>query len=127
MNLQPVQTDKAPAAIGPYSQGIAVGHLLYVSGQLGLDPESGDLVAPDFDSQAHQSLENLKQIVTAGGSDMQHVAQVDVYITHMGNFSTFNEIYKEYFGEHRPARCVVEVSHLPKGAAIEVKCVAIRP
>ena len=118
-----VQTDKAPAAIGPYSQGIAAGFWLFVSGQLGMDPDSGELMGSDISSQSRQALENLRQIVIAGGGDLTDVVTVDVFLTDMGTFAEFNEIYQEFFSEHRPVRAVVEVSALPKGACVEIKCI----
>ena len=125
MDCNVVETDGAPAAIGPYSQGIAVDSWLFVSGQLGLQPETGELASHDFVPQARRALENLKQIVLAAGSDLKKVAAVDVFLTDMGNFAEFNEIYTEYFSEHRPARAVVEVSALPRGAFVEIKCIAM--
>ncbi len=125
MKCKVVQTDRAPAAIGPYSQGIAVAPWLFVSGQLGIQPETGELVSPDFAPQARQALENLRQIVLAAGSDLNQVTAVDVFVTNIENFAEFNKIYTEYFSEHRPARAVVEVSALPKGACVEIKCIAV--
>ena len=125
MECKVVETDRAPAAIGPYSQGIAVGPSIFVSGQLGLEPETGELAGRDFLAQARQALENLKQVVLAAGSDLKKVAAVDVFLTDMENFAAFNEIYAEFFSEHRPARAVVEVSALPRGASVEIKCVAV--
>ena len=124
MECTVIQTDQAPSAIGPYSQGIAVGAWLFVSGQLGMHPQTGELVSPDFAPQARRALENLRQIVLAAGCNLNGVTAVDVFVTDMGDFSEFNEIYSEYFSEHRPARAVVEVSALPKGAKVEIKCVA---
>ncbi|MBL7181381.1 MAG: RidA family protein [Pseudomonadota bacterium] len=124
MLLKVVQTDRAPAAIGPYSQGIAAASWLFVSGQLGLQPETGELAGPDFGSQARRALENLRQIVQAGGGSLKDVAAVDVFLTDMGKFAEFNQIYAEYFSDHRPARAVVEVRALPKGARVEIKCIA---
>ena len=124
MKCNVIQTDQAPSAIGPYSQGIAVGSWLFVSGQLGMGPQTGELVSSDFGLQARQALENLRQIVLAAGCDLNCVTAVDVFVTDMENFAEFNGIYTEYFSEHRPARAVVEVSALPKGAKVEVKCVA---
>jgi len=126
MVLKVVQTDLAPAAIGPYSQGIAAASWLFVSGQLGLHPQTGELVGSDFESQARQALENLKQIVLAGNCEIKDVTAVDVFLTDMQKFAKFNEIYTEYFAEHRPARAVVEVRDLPRGAQVEVKCIACR-
>ena len=123
MKLKSVQTDKAPAAIGPYSQAIDTGPLLFVSGQLGMNPQSGELVSSEFSPQANQALENLKQIVLAGGSDLTRVVAVDVFVTDMTKFAEFNEIYQNFFSDHRPARAVIEVSALPKGALVEIKCV----
>jgi 2-iminobutanoate/2-iminopropanoate deaminase len=126
MKCNVILTDQAPSAIGPYSQGIAVGPWLFVSGQLGMRPQTGELVSPDFAPQARQALENLRQIVLAAGSDLNCVTAVDVFVTDMGDFSKFNEIYTGYFSEHRPARAVVEVRALPKGAKVEIKCIAYR-
>ncbi|QTA92515.1 RidA family protein [Desulfonema magnum] len=124
MECKVIRTDKAPGAIGPYSQGIAVSPWLFVSGQLGMKPETGDLAGQDIASQARQALSNLQQILLAAGCDLNHVVSVDVFLTDMGKFTEFNEIYQEYFSEHRPARAVVEVSALPKGACVEIKCIA---
>jgi len=124
MECTVVQTDKAPAAIGPYSQGIAVTPWLFVSGQIGINPETGELVSSEFAAQARQAMENLRQIVMAGGGDFKSVVSADVFVTDMGKFAEFNEIYHEYFSEHRPARAVIEVSSLPKGALVEIKCIA---
>ncbi len=118
-----IRTDKAPAAIGPYSQGIAAGPWLFVSGQLGMDPDSGELVSPDLAAQSRQALQNLRQIVMAGGGDLTDVVAVDVFLTDMGSFAEFNGIYQEFFSEHRPARAVVEVSALPREACVEIKCI----
>lgn len=123
MSLTTIQTTKAPAAIGPYSQGIAAGPIRFVSGQLGLDPATGKLVGEDFSDQVRQALQNLQQIVEAGGCVLQQVAAVDVFLTDIGKFAEFNEIYKEFFADHRPARAVVEVSALPIGAQVELKCI----
>ncbi len=125
MKCKVVQTDRAPTAIGPYSQGIAAAPWLFVSGQLGIQPETGELVSSDFAPQARQALENLRQIVLAAGSDLNQVTAVDVFVTNIENFAEFNKIYTEYFSEHRPARAVVEVSALPKGACVEIKCIAV--
>jgi 2-iminobutanoate/2-iminopropanoate deaminase len=124
--ITPVQTPNAPAAIGPYSQAIVSEPFVFVSGQLGLIPATGELAGPDIIAQATQALENMRQILLASGSDLNQVVSVDVYLTHMGNFSTFNGIYQQFFSDHRPARAAVEVSALPKGGCIEIKCMAVR-
>lgn len=123
MDKKVIQTDRAPAAIGPYSQGISVGPWRFVSGQIGIHPETGELVGSDLASQARQALENLRQIVLAGGCDLNDVVAVDVFLVDIEKFAEFNEIYQEYFSDHRPARAVVEVSALPKRACVEIKCV----
>jgi len=127
MTLNAINTDRAPAAIGPYSQGIDAAPFLFVSGQLGMLPESGELVGPDLASQARQALENLKQILEAGGCSLNDVVAVDVFLTDMGKFVEFNGIYADYFSKHKPARAAIEVSALPKGGCVEIKCVACRP
>jgi 2-iminobutanoate/2-iminopropanoate deaminase len=124
--ITPIQTSHAPAAIGPYSQAIVSELFVFVSGQLGLIPATGDLAGPDITAQATQALENLRQILLAAGSGLNHVVSVDVYLTDMGNFSVFNGIYQQFFSDHRPARAVVEVSALPKGGCVEIKCMAVR-
>lgn len=125
MKCKAIQTSQAPAAIGPYSQAIAARYWLFVSGQLGLDPKTGNLVGADLASQARQALENMRQIVVAGGSDLKSVLSVDVFLTDIDKFAEFNEIYKEFFSDHRPARAVVGVNALPKGACVEIKCIAL--
>jgi len=125
LTITSIHTPNAPAAIGPYSQGIVSAPFIFVSGQLGLIPATGDLSGPDITAQATQALENLKQILLSAGSDLNHVVSVDVYLTDMGNFVTFNGIYQQFFSDHRPARAVVAVSALPKGGCVEIKCMAV--
>ncbi len=124
MECKIIQTDKAPSAIGPYSQGIGAGSWVFVSGQIGINPETGEMVSPDFAAQTRQVLENMKQILLAAGCTLNNVVSVDVFLTDIGNFVEFNGIYQEYFSDHRPARAVIEVSALPKGASVEIKCIA---
>ena len=124
MTCKVIQTDQAPAAIGPYSQGISAASWVFVSGQLGIQPETGELISPDFVPQARQALENLLQIVLAAGCRLNQVVAVDVFVTDLNYFAAFNDIYAEYFSEHRPARAVVEVNRLPRDACIEIKCIA---
>ena len=121
-----VFTDGAPKAIGPYSQAIVSGPMLFVSGQLGLDPKTGEFAGPDFAAQAQQALNNLHQIILAADFALTDIVSVDVFLTQLTFFQAFNEIYSAFFAGHRPARAVVEVSALPKGGAIEIKCVAIK-
>lgn len=123
MECKVIQTNNAPSAIGPYSQGIAAPPWLFVSGQIGLNPETGELVGPDLASQTRQALENLRQIVVAAGCDLTRVVSVDVFLTDIGKFAEFNGIYQEYFSDHKPARVALEVSALPKGACVEIRCI----
>jgi len=125
MRITSVLTDKAPAAIGPYSQAVIANSLVFVSGQLGLVPETGEMAGHDLASQAAQCLKNISSILLASGSSFDNVLAVDVFLTDMGNFSIFNGIYQDFFSDHRPARAVVEVSALPKGALVEIKCTAL--
>ncbi len=124
--MRVISTDKAPAAVGPYSQAIAAGGLLFVSGQIPLNPLTGEL-ATEFEAACKQSLENVLQLVTAGGSSLKNVVKVNIYIRDMGKFAILNEIYSSYFKDHKPARAVVEVSNLPKNAPVEIEAVAVIP
>ena len=124
MTCKVIKTDKAPGAIGPYSQGIFASSLLFVSGQLGMNPKTGELVSDNLDEQARQAVTNLCNIVKAAGGGVTDIVSVDVFITNMQQFGEFNKIYQEFFSEHKPARAVVEVSALPKGACVEIKCIA---
>ncbi|MDZ7720490.1 MAG: RidA family protein [Balneolaceae bacterium] len=121
-----IQTKNAPAAIGPYSQAILVGNTLYAAGQIGLVPESGELVGEDLESQTRQALHNLQAVLEEAGFTMNDVVSVDVYLSDLNDYSAFNEIYAEYFLEGRPARGVVEVSRIPRDAKVEIKLVAVR-
>jgi 2-iminobutanoate/2-iminopropanoate deaminase len=125
MTLKTVHTDKAPAAIGPYSQAVIAPPFVFVSGQLGMDPATGNLVGDDLESQARQALENVKQILIAAGSSLEQTTAVEVFLTDMGSFLEFNAIYAEYFSAHKPARAAIEVSALPKGGCVEIKCTAL--
>ncbi|HPP31071.1 MAG TPA: RidA family protein [Soehngenia sp.] len=119
-----ISTEKAPAAIGPYSQGIVAGNLVFTSGQLPIDPNTGELVNDDIKLATKTSLENVKSIIEEAGSSIEKVIKVTVYVTNMDDFSKINEVYAEYFTEHKPARSLVEVSKLPKGGLIEIEAVA---
>jgi 2-iminobutanoate/2-iminopropanoate deaminase len=126
MALRVIHTDQAPAAIGPYSQGIVAGSWLFVSGQIGLDPESGTMASEDLTGQARQALGNLRQIVESAGYALVDVVSVDVFLTDISQFASFNLVYEDFFGGHKPARAVVEVRGLPRGALVEIKCIACR-
>lgn len=126
--MKRIQTEKAPAAIGPYSQAVKCGDTLFVSGQLPLRPD-GEMVSGEFALQVRQVLSNIVAIVGESGSGMSgrpyEIAKLTAYLTDLGRYAEFNEIYSEFFGESRPARAVVEVAGLPKGAPVEVECIAM--
>ena len=126
VEAETVHTDAAPRAIGPYSQALAVGGLVFLSGQIALDPASGELVGQEFARQAQQALANLGAVLAAAGCQRSQVAKVTVYLTEMARFAEFNQIYADFFGEHRPARAVVAVAGLPRGAQVEVEAMAVR-
>jgi 2-iminobutanoate/2-iminopropanoate deaminase len=122
---QVITTDRAPEAIGPYSQGILAGNTLYAAGQIGLDPASGEMAGDDLESQTIQTLENLKAVVEAAGMSMEQVVEVQVFLADINDFTRFNEIYSGYFPENPPVRAVIEASALPRNALVEVKLTAV--
>ncbi len=122
--MQFIQTSQAPSAIGPYSQGIVSPPFLFVSGQIGLHPETGRMVGPEFGVQARRAIENMRAIVEATGATLSDVLSVDVFVTDIKKFEEFNAIYTEYFDRHKPARAVVEVAGLPRDALVEIRAVA---
>ena len=118
-----VETEKAPAAIGPYSQAIQFSGLLFVSGQIALDPQTGELVGADIAAQTRQVLENVKAIVEASGITLQNVLKCSCFLDDMENFAEFNAVYDEYFGDSLPARETVEVARLPRDVLVEVSAI----
>ncbi|CCO24327.1 RidA family protein [Maridesulfovibrio hydrothermalis] len=124
MIVTTVNTENAPAAIGPYSQATIYNGQAFVSGQLGLSPKTGEFVSEDVEAQTRQALVNLKAILEACGSSLNKVISVDVFLTSMEDFATVNNVYAEYFSSHKPARAAIEVSALPKGGLVEIKCIA---
>ena len=124
--LRSIATDGAPKAIGPYSQAITAGELVFCSGQVALDPASGDSVSGDVRAQTERVLDNLSAVLAAAGSDLSHVVKTTVYLVDFNDFAAMNEVYASRFGEHRPARATVGASALPKGLRVEIECVAIR-
>jgi 2-iminobutanoate/2-iminopropanoate deaminase len=120
-----VSTDKAPKAIGPYSQAVRIESLVFTAGQIGLDPVSLELVAGGIDAQTRQSLTNLKNVLEAAGSGLNYVVKTTVYLTDMNDFAGMNAIYAEYFPENPPARSTVGAAALPKGALVEIETVAL--
>jgi 2-iminobutanoate/2-iminopropanoate deaminase len=125
MQIEYVSTPDAPAAIGPYSQGVKTHGFVYTSGQIALDPATGNLVDGSFEEQVHRVFKNLQAILRAAGTDFNRVIKATVYVTDLGNFGTLNSIYASYFGDHKPARTTVEVPKLPKGGAVEIDLVAL--
>lgn len=121
--MKVISTDKAPAAIGPYSQARVVGNLVYTSGQIGIIPETGE-VAVGIEGQAHQVFKNISEILKAAGSDMSKVVKTTVFIKDMNDFATVNGIYAQYFTEPYPARSCVEVARLPKDLLVECEVIA---
>lgn len=118
-----IETPDAPPAIGPYSQGMRFGNLVFTSGQLPIDPETGE-VSEDTKQQAHQCLKNLKAVLEAAGSSMSRVKKVTVFVRDMDEFSNINEVYKQYFKVPFPARSLVEVARLPKDVKVEIEALA---
>lgn len=124
MSKQVISTPNAPAAIGPYSQAVRAGNLVFVSGQIPLDPATGQLVGGDIGVQTEQVLENLAAILEAAGSSLAQVVKATVYLRDLGEFGRMNEVYAKFFGENPPARATVQVARLPREAAVEIDVVA---
>lgn len=121
--LQKISTDKAPAAIGPYSQGIIVNGILFASGQIPINPATGEIEGTDITTQAHQVMKNIGALLEAAGTDYTKVAKTSCFLADMGDFATFNEVYAQYFTE-KPARSCVAVKTLPKNVLCEVEVIA---
>lgn len=123
MTRSAVHTDQAPAAIGPYSQAVHFGHLLFVSGTLPVDPRTGQLVGGDIEAQSRQVFRNLAAIAEAAGGQLADAVKVTVFLTDLGEFQRVNGVYREWFGEPFPARSTVQVAALPLGAPLEVEAI----
>lgn len=119
-----IQTKLAPEPIGPYSQAIETNDLIFTSGQIAIDPQTNALIEGDVVAQAKRVFENLKAVLEAAGSDLEHVVKTTIFLKDMNDFARVNEIYAEYFGKAVPARSTVQVARLPKDVAIEVDCIA---
>lgn len=120
-----ISTEEAPSAIGPYSQAVKAGHFLFVSGQLPINPETGDLVGGSIKEKTGMVIENIKVILEKAGADLDSVVKTTIYLTDMSDFSAVNSIYTRYFGNSLPARSTMQVAALPKGAEIEMEVVAL--
>lgn len=132
MNVPPptrrerIRTSNAPAAIGPYSQGVSAGGMVFCSGQIALDPKTGTMIQGDIEDEAAQVLENLGAVLHASGIDYQHVVQCTVFMTNLEDYAPINEVYSRYFSEAPPAREAIQVAALPRGARVEISCIAVR-
>jgi 2-iminobutanoate/2-iminopropanoate deaminase len=122
-----ISTPGAPRAIGPYSQGITANGFLFTAGQVGFDPASGELVDGGIAEQTHRVLQNIRAILRAGGTDIANVVKTTVFLVDMADFALMNEVYAEFFGDHRPARSTVAVASLPRGARVEIEAIAVLP
>ena len=127
MTREVIATDKAPAAVGPYSQGIRAGNLLFTAGQLGMDPATGKLAEGGIEAQTHQALTNLSAVLEGGGTSMAHAIKVTVFLQDMGDFQTMNGVYAQFFATDPPARTTVQVAALPLGGLVEIEVVAVLP
>lgn len=122
-----IQTDKAPAAVGPYSQAVCYGGVLYTAGQIPIDPATNQLVMDSFEAQVRRVLENLKAVCEAAGTSLEQALKVTVYLQDLSNFAEMNRIYEEYFGGAKPARSCIQAAWLPKGVAVEMDVIAACP
>jgi len=120
-----INTQNAPVAIGPYSQGVQVGDLIFTSGQLPVNPYTGELVVGDIKAETRQCLENVKAILEEAGSSLNNAVKLTVFIKDMNQFANINEVYAQYFPEEKPARSCIEVARLPKDANVEIEAIAI--
>ena len=120
-----VSTDSAPGAIGPYSQAVVAGGFVFCSGQIPIDIETGEFVSDDVSEQTEQVLKNLGAVLDAAGSGFENVVKTTVFLSDMGDFARMNDVYERFFGSSQPARATVEAAGLPKGALVEIECVAL--
>jgi 2-iminobutanoate/2-iminopropanoate deaminase len=125
MNRHTITTDKAPAAVGPYSQGVGAGELVFTAGQLGIVPGTKEFAGPDIESQTRQALENIQAVLEAAGSCLKHVVKITVFLQDIGEFSRMNSVYAEFFPDEPPARSAVQVAALPLGGRVEIEAVAM--
>ena len=126
MSKQVISTDKAPAAIGPYSQAILVGNTLYCSGQIAIHPETGDLYTETITEETHQVMKNISEVLKAADMDFSNVVKCSIFMSDMNQYSEINQVYASYFTENPPAREAVQVSVLPKNVNVEISVIAIK-
>lgn len=124
MEKKVIRTDNAPAPIGPYNQAIQYGDMLYVSGQIAIDPQSGDLIQGSIQDETHMVMKNLKAVLNEAGMDFSNIIKSSIFIMDMGQFAQINEVYAQYFDENPPARETVQVAGLPKGVNVEISVIA---
>ena len=124
MNRKIINSPKAPNPVGPYSQAISCGSILFVSGQIPIDPDNGEVINESFSDQCHRVLLNLKIILEESGSSLNHALKITIYMKNLKKFNELNEIYSEYFNSSKPARSCIEVSDLPKGVDLEIDAIA---
>jgi len=120
-----ISTDNAPGAIGPYSQAIKTGNLVFCSGQIPIDPASGEFVSDDVAEQTEQVLKNLSAVLEAAGSSLNNVVKTTVFLADMEDFGAMNEIYSKFFSENKPARATVQAARMPRDAKVEIECIAL--
>lgn len=125
MNKEVISTTNAPKAIGPYEQAIKVGEFVYASGQIPLDPKTGNVVEGDIKIQTHRAIENLKAVLEAAGTSLDRIVKTTVFLKNIGDFAAMNEVYAEYLGTAKPARSTVAVADLPRGALVEIDLIAL--
>jgi 2-iminobutanoate/2-iminopropanoate deaminase len=126
LDRETISTDKAPAAIGPYSQAIRVGNRLYLSGQIGIDPATGQIAKGGIEGQTHQALKNLGAILESAGFSFNDVVQAQVFLADLNDYAKMNAVYRTYFDESFPARAAVQVARIPRDARVEIMMVAVR-
>tara|TARA_B100000953_G_scaffold199552_1_gene164484 strand:+ start:282 stop:668 length:387 start_codon:yes stop_codon:yes gene_type:complete len=127
MKKRIIHTNQAPTAIGPYSQAIRIGDFLYTSGQIALDPESGQFLFGEIEEETEQTIKNISAILQAEGLNLENVIKTTVYLSDLKNFERMNQVYEKYFSENKPARACVQVAALPKGAKVEIDAIAACP
>ncbi len=120
-----ISTENAPGAIGPYSQAVKVGGMIFCSGQIPINPVTGEFVSHAVSEQTEQVLKNLREVLGAAGADFSHVVKTTVFLADMSDFSEMNEVYAKYFGENEPARATVQAARLPRDAKVEIDCIAV--
>lgn len=125
MTKETISTDKAPGAIGPYSQAVKAGNMVFCSGQIPIDPSTGEFVSNDVAAQTRQVLVNLSAVLEAAGAGLGNVVKTTVFLADMNDFAAMNEVYSEFFSENKPARATVQAARLPKDARVEIECIAM--